>query len=98
MSKQKFIIQGAEDNTPEVQRALEMSVYLLKQASALVRTVNTMNEPIEPAKDFDSDYKEWIPNHDEQLFINEVNTRAEEVGVEVVFIKSGGAVIPSKGF
>jgi len=81
---QKFIIQGAEDNSPEVQTALENAVYLLKEAGALVRTVNTQNEPIEPAKEFDEDYKKWIPSEEEQSFIDQIDVRAEEVKVEII--------------
>lgn len=98
MNKQKFILQGAEENTSETQRALEISGAVLYASGAQMRTVNTQNEPIEPFKDFDEDYKEWIPTEEEQAFINEMDARAQEVGIEVVFIKGNGAVIPSKGF
>jgi len=81
---QKFIIQAPEDNSPEVQTALENAVYLLKEAGALVRTVNTMNEPIEPAKDFYPDYLKFIPTEQEQEIINGLEARAEEVKFEII--------------
>jgi len=98
MNRQKFILQGAEDNSAEVQKALEINGKILYASGAQVRTVNTQNEPIEPFKEFIEDFENWIPNEAEQKFINSVNAEAEELKIEVVFIGGNGAVIPNKGF
>jgi len=98
MTRQKFILQGAEDNSAEVQKALEINGKILYASGAQVRTVNTQNEPIEPFKEFIEDFENWIPNESEQKFIDSVNAEAEELKIEVVFIGGNGAVIPSKGF
>lgn len=99
MTRQKFILQGAEDNSTEVQKALEINGKILYASGAQVRTVNTQNEAIEPFKEFIEDYENWIPNADQQKAIDDINAIVETVdGLEVVFIGGNGAVIPSKGF
>jgi len=80
---QKFIIQGAEDNSPEVQTALENAVYLLKEAGALVRTVNTQNEPIEPAKDFEDSFGGFFPTEDQAKCIKDIEVMLDSAGLDI---------------
>ena len=97
MSAQKFNLSGAEDNSPEVQTALEQASFLLYQSGAQVRTVNTQNEPIEPVKEFIEDWEKWIPDADTQKAIDQINAIAETVdGLEVVFIGGGGIKNPKR--
>lgn len=84
MTRQKFTLRGAEDNKPEVQKALEDSAFLIYQAGAQVRTVNTQNEPIEPFKDFIEDYENWIPDADTQKAIDVMNVIASSVNIEII--------------
>ena len=80
---QKFIIQGPENNTPEVQEALEDNIYNLRRAGALVRTVNTMNEPIEPAKDFVEEPLEFFPNEEQAKCIKDIEVMLDSAGLDI---------------
>lgn len=94
---QKFTLRGAEDNSTEVQEALEAGMYLLYQAGAQGRTENTQGEAIEPVKEFIEDWEKWIPDADQQKAIDQINAIAETVdGLEVVFIGGGGIKNPKR--
>lgn len=84
MSAQKFNLYGAEDNTPEVQQVLEDFGYCLAQAGATVRTVNTQNEPIEPAKEYIENYDPFFPNEEQQRAINEADVIVERTSMEII--------------
>lgn len=83
MDKQKFILQGAEDNTPEVQTAIEDFGYCIAQANAQLRTVNTQSEPIEPFKEFADEVEPFFPTEEQAKCIKDIEVMLDSAGLDI---------------
>ena len=83
MTRQKFNLSGAGDNTPEVQEVLEDFVYCLGQAGAMVKTENTQGEPIEPAKEYIEDVEPFFPNEEQAKCIKDIEVMLDSAGLDI---------------